>query len=161
MSVPTVVQQSLTISEVAAAVNLPTSTLRFYEREGLIEPSARSGGKRVYAADILARLALIDMAKQAGFTITEVAALLDSGTGTPRPEWRELAEPKMAELDEQIAFAERAKEIIQHGLQCPRPSFVDCPVFDELIQRHIEAMVARTPRARAARRAERRMRRAR
>ncbi|WP_280264704.1 MerR family transcriptional regulator [Nocardia wallacei] len=133
-------QQHLTISEVAAATNLPTSTLRFYEREGLIQPLARSAGKRIYAPDILSRLALIDLAKRAGFTLAETARLMDIGTGTPRPEWRELAEPKLAELDEQIASAQQAKEIIRHGLECPRPSFAECPVFQELIQRHLETM---------------------
>ncbi|WP_024799479.1 hypothetical protein [Nocardia sp. BMG51109] len=39
------------------------------------------------------------MAKRAGFTITEMVRVFDAGTGTPRPEWRELAGPKLAELD--------------------------------------------------------------
>ncbi|RDI49811.1 MerR family transcriptional regulator [Nocardia mexicana] len=144
MSAPGASPHSLTISEVAAAMHLPTSTLRFYEREGLIQPLARRGGKRIYGPDILARLALIDIAKQAGFTIAEVARFMDHGSGTPSPQWRELAEPKLAELDEQIAFAERAKAIIRHGLDCPRASFVGCPVFQELIQSHIEAIRERT-----------------
>ncbi|WP_084160869.1 MerR family DNA-binding transcriptional regulator [Nocardia sp. BMG51109] len=49
MSAPGIPQRSLTISEVATAMNVVTSTLRFYEREGLIRPLARRGGRRVYA----------------------------------------------------------------------------------------------------------------
>ncbi|MCP3802910.1 MerR family transcriptional regulator [Allokutzneria sp. A3M-2-11 16] len=137
--------QVLTIAEVVAATKLPTSTLRFYEREGLITSVARDGaGRRVYAPDILARLAVVELAKQAGFTIAEVSGCVDAETGMPGRGWRELAEAKLVELEARIAEAERARAVLTHALECPDPSFGECPVFRGSVRAQISAMRGRT-----------------
>ncbi|MFB9906974.1 MerR family transcriptional regulator [Allokutzneria oryzae] len=134
----------LTIREVVAATRIPTSTLRFYEREGLISALARDGaGRRVYSADILTRLAVVELAKQAGFTISELAGCVDTGTGLPGPRWRDLAQAKLAELDERIADAERAKAALTHALECDDPTFAECPVFRGSVREQIDAMRGR------------------
>ena len=66
-----------TIGELAkrAAVNI--QTIRFYEREGILEPVARTeAGYRVYDAESLKRLSFIRQAKEFGFGLKEINELL-------------------------------------------------------------------------------------
>jgi len=67
----------LTIGKIATLANVSTDTLRYYERERLIEPTAKSkGGYRLYERDALRRIRFIKQAQQCGFTLTEIRALL-------------------------------------------------------------------------------------
>ena len=66
------------IGEVAAAADVPTQTVRFYERRGLLPPPQRgTNGYREYDASILARLAFIRSGQAAGLTLVELASILD------------------------------------------------------------------------------------
>ena len=132
---------SLTIREVTLKTGIASSTLRFYERRGLIAPSGRRAGKRVYGPDILARLALIDMAKRAGFTVAEIAAILDVATGLPRDRWQALARPKLSELDARIAAAQEARAMLAHALECPEPDAAACPDFQAKLGAHLASML--------------------
>lgn len=132
---------SLTIREVTLRTGVASSALRFYERRGLIASSGRRAGKRVYGADILARLALIDLAKRAGFTVAEIASILDLGTGLPRERWQALARPKLSELDDRIAAAQEARAMLAHALECPEPDAAKCPDFRAKLGAHLETML--------------------
>ena len=67
----------LTIGKVAALVDISTNTLRYYERERLIQPVSKSGsGYRLYDDDAISRLRFIKQAQHCGFTLAEVAELL-------------------------------------------------------------------------------------
>ena len=59
------------IGEVARRVGLSTSALRYYESVGLLPTPERSSGRRVYDQDALDRLAMIDVAQRAGFTLRD------------------------------------------------------------------------------------------
>jgi len=66
--------------EVARAAGVGVESLRYYERRGLMPPPDRSlGGHRVYSADDVTRLRVIRAASRLGFTLSEVAELLDVG----------------------------------------------------------------------------------
>ena len=67
--------ETLTIGEVADRTGVAASALRYYEREGLIPKARRRGGKRVWLEDVVDRLALIGLAKSAGFTVSEIRTL--------------------------------------------------------------------------------------
>lgn len=118
----------LTIGAVAIQSGIAASAIRYYEREGLIPKADRRGGRRVYDATIVDRLALIELAKRAGFTLAEVKALLAgfSGRTPPRNRWRALTRTKMAELDERIAEAEQMKRVLQIVTRCECPTLGDC-----------------------------------
>jgi DNA-binding transcriptional MerR regulator len=123
----------LSITEVGEATGLASSALRFYERNGLIEPTGRAGGKRVYDDDVVWRLALVDIYQQAGFTIGEIGTLLDAeGPET----WRTMAKAKLVELEEKIRFASEAKALLEHTLQCPDPTITGCAKFRKSITVH-------------------------
>jgi len=119
---------SLRIGEVAEQAGIATSAIRFYEREGLIPRAERHGNARVYAPDILDRLALIRLAKSAGFTVAETRDLVRgvSRRTPPGPRWRALAESKLGEIEARIAEAERMRDVLRAVIQCECPTFEDC-----------------------------------
>jgi DNA-binding transcriptional MerR regulator len=86
-----------------AGVNL--QTLRYYERRGLIaEPRRSPGGHRAYPPETVTLLTVIKAAQRLGFTLEEVAELLDTGRrGHPTPDLRARAQEKIAEVDGRIA----------------------------------------------------------
>jgi DNA-binding transcriptional MerR regulator len=116
---------TLTIGELAQRADVAATTLRFYERIGLIQSPARVGGQRRYDDSIRARLDVIRLCKAAGFTLDEIQLLFaDDVPG--RPASRALAETKLAEIDARIAELRCAREIIEWGMRCTCPSIDDC-----------------------------------
>ena len=118
----------LGIGEVARRAGIATSAVRYYESEGLIPRAARRSGRRVYDESILLQLTLIDLAKNAGFTVAEIKRLLGGfARRTPPGErWRTLAEAKLDQLDQRIAEAERMKRLLRVVMRCACPTFDDC-----------------------------------
>ena len=118
----------LSIGQVARRAEIASSAIRYYESEGLIPRAARRSGRRVYDEAIVERLALIHLAKSAGFTVAEIKRLLGGfARRTPPGErWRSLAEQKITELNERIAEAERMKRLLAVVTRCACPTFEDC-----------------------------------
>lgn len=101
----------LTIGELADAAGVPTTTVRFYERRGLIAPDGRSESNyRLYGESSLERLRFIVAAKGAGFALSDIRALLDFDDGVTAPcrEVQELIEQRLARTRAQL---ERLREI--------------------------------------------------
>ncbi|MDX1648551.1 MAG: MerR family transcriptional regulator [Myxococcota bacterium] len=119
---------ALRIGQVAARSGIAASAIRYYEREGLLPPPARRGGQRVYPESVLDRLALIDLAKRAGFTVAEMRRLLAGfARRTPPGErWRTLTRSKLAELDARIEEAQRMKRVLATVMRCRCPTLEDC-----------------------------------
>lgn len=118
----------LPIGEVARRSGFAASALRYYERAGLIPRADRSGGKRVYGEEILDRLALIGVAKAAGFGVSEIRTLL-AGLGRrtpPGPRWRALAARKSAELTARMAELDRAQRLLGVVARCKCPTLAVC-----------------------------------
>jgi DNA-binding transcriptional MerR regulator/plastocyanin len=118
----------LTIGAVASQARLRPSALRYYEQEGLVPPAQRRSGRRVYDPAVLDRLAVIEVAKRAGFTLHEIRVLLQ-GFGRRGPasaRWRKLAAVKHAELEAQIAQAERMQQLLAMLTRCECPTLADC-----------------------------------
>ena len=92
----------LTISEVARRVGLQASAIRYYERIGLLPRAPRSSGQRRYDTTALYRLAIIQRARQLGFTLTEIRYLFFGFRDITRPSerWRTLSQRKLAELED-------------------------------------------------------------
>ena len=92
----------LTISQVARQIGLQPSAIRYYEQIGLLPRAQRMSGQRRYDPTVLYRLAIIQRARQLGFTLTEIRQLFfgfrDSTRASER--WRTLSQRKLAELDD-------------------------------------------------------------
>jgi len=119
----------LTIGELAARTGVAASALRYYEELGLLPAPARISGQRRYPASAARLVAAILLYSDAGFTLAEQKAMIASGTSAPG-EWSRLARRKLAELDEQIARAQAARDAISHGLRCPHEDITQCPNFN-------------------------------
>ena len=92
----------LTISEVARQLRLRPSAIRYYERIGLLPPAERQSGQRRYDLTVLYRLAIIQRARQLGFTLSEIRHLFFGFRDVTRASqrWRTLSQKKLAELDD-------------------------------------------------------------
>ena len=99
--------------------------MRYYEEVGLLPPAARVSGQRRYPESAARLVAAILLYRDAGFTLAEQRALATAPAGR-----HELMRRKLAELDEQIARAQAAREAIDHGLRCPHEDITRCPNFD-------------------------------
>ena len=119
----------LTIGELARRAGVTTSALRYYEELGLLPAPARTSGQRRYPESAARLVGAILLYSDAGFTLAEQKTLLATRAGTPGDR-RQLMQRKLAELDEQIARAQAAREAIQHGLRCPREDITQCPTFN-------------------------------
>ena len=97
-------------SEVATAAGVNLQTLRYYERRGLLaEPDRSSGGHRQYPAETVTVLKVIKAAQRLGFTLDEVAELLEAGRHQhrrPDTGLRARARAKLAEVETKIAELE-------------------------------------------------------
>jgi DNA-binding transcriptional MerR regulator len=122
----------LDIAEVVGRAGLPASTLRFYEEKGLITPVGRRGLRRQYDPGVLERLALIALARAAGFSLDEIA-LMFAPDGQPRID-REALATKADELDRRIAELGVLRDSLRHAAACPAPSHMECPTFRRLLK---------------------------
>ena len=124
-------EAALSIGEVAREANVSVSAIRFYERNGLLPEAERTGGKRRFGPDAVRRLAVIDIAKQAGFSLGEVRTLLDSiDRGAPaHEELRALAARKLPEMDALIERARSMRDWLAVASVCGCESLEDCPLF--------------------------------
>ncbi|WP_431682332.1 MerR family transcriptional regulator [Kitasatospora sp. KL5] len=99
--------EGLRTGQVAEAAGVNIQTLRYYERRGLLPDPGRSpGGHRVYDDRAVTVLRVIKAAQRLGFTLDEVAELLEAGRhrhGRPVAGLQERAAAKLAEVDARIA----------------------------------------------------------
>lgn len=125
---------ALSITEVSAASGLRPSALRYYEEAGLIAPRERRGGRRYYDAAVLSRLAFIALCQDVGFTIAEIATLVDGGAGT-RQRWQHLAEDKLEDIDSQLRKLRQMKRHLRSALGCQCGSVESCEVVEAAAHR--------------------------
>ena len=122
--------KSLTIGEVSRRVGMATSTIRYYERLGILSTPDRISGKRRYSDDVISLLLAIQTAKQAGFTLAEIKTFMRGfPAGTPLSQrWRNMASAKIVELDTQIEQARRMKRLLRDGLECECLDLTTCRI---------------------------------
>lgn len=113
------------IGELAARSGLSTDTLRYYERQGLIDAQRSGNGYRRYPADVETRLALIRLAQGLGFSlaeIREVLGLMDRQRGElASSEVQELLQAKLVQMDQRLEALQQLRGQVLQQLQavCP------------------------------------------
>jgi MerR family mercuric resistance operon transcriptional regulator len=110
-------KKPLTINVVANKSGVGIETIRYYQRIGLIaKPEKPLSGYRIYSEDIVTRLLFIQRAKELGFSLAEIASLLNLGDGRC-VETKELAAHKLevikSKLHDLQAIASTLEELIQ------------------------------------------------
>jgi DNA-binding transcriptional MerR regulator len=118
----------LRTGEVAEQAGVNIQTLRYYERRGLLAEPARSiGGHRLYPPDTVALLTVIKAAQRLGFTLDEVAELLDTGRRRhPTPDLRQRAIDKIAEIDAKIADLAAIRGALTEVVEARCHSLTNC-----------------------------------
>jgi MerR family copper efflux transcriptional regulator len=105
----------LTAGKVARLAGVGVETVRFYEKNGLLEePARRVSGYREYDEQTVNRLRFIQRAKDIGFTLTEIKDLLSlrSSSDQPCDDVRGRAEAKITQIEEKVALLLRMKQVL-------------------------------------------------
>lgn len=116
------------IGDVSKKLGLPASTIRYYERVGLIERPLRVAGRRQFDERALSALRFVRLAQHAGFTIAEIKSLLRVYSGNPNPRrmWRSLADTKRTQVRQQIADLRRRDRVLGALIDCECPTLGEC-----------------------------------
>jgi MerR family redox-sensitive transcriptional activator SoxR len=117
----------LTITQVAKQFGLRSSALRYYEQIGILLPANRVSGRRRYDGAALRRLAVIQRARQLGFSLEEIRELFAGfRPGTPASQrWRELSQRKLAQLEATVEHIMIMQKLLRQMGNCR------CDVLDE------------------------------
>jgi MerR family mercuric resistance operon transcriptional regulator len=127
----------LTVSELARRAGVNAQTIRYYEREGLLpKPPRTAGGYRAFPGDSVARVGFIKRAQELGFSLREIAELLDlrRHPGSACPAVRSHADAKIAAIDRKIRELRAIRsELVRLTRACAgraRPHC--CPILSKL-----------------------------
>src|ERR1700722_10470362 len=118
---------SLSISEVSRQAGFRPSAIRYYEQIGLLPPATRITGRRRYDTSILYRLAILQRARQLGFTLDEIRKLF-FGFGNARrvsERWLKLSQRKLAELDNLMDSVKTVRYLLRRMMKKCRCETLD------------------------------------
>ena len=128
--------QSLSIGQLAAAGGVQISTIRFYERSGLLaSPSRSKGGHRQYGSDDIQRVRFIRKARELGFSVDQVRRVDSIRAGSPAEceRARQLAETHLHRIQREIVDLKRKEELLSRLITlCGEGNCVPCPILAEL-----------------------------
>lgn len=118
----------LSIGQLAAKAEVNASTLRYYESIGLLPTPERKNGQRRYDEALLDQIHFIKIAQQTGFSIQEIAVLLEGfETGDSLSErWEQMAKQKRHELEERKKQINSMIQILDSGLSCRCLTWSEC-----------------------------------
>lgn len=125
----------LTIGALAKSAAVNTETIRYYQRRGLIAtPKKALGGIRRYPTDAAQRIRFIKRAQTLGFTLEEIATLLELNDGTNCASTRLLAEHKLEEIEARIADIESIRDALKNLITACRNKTSQrcCPIIETL-----------------------------
>ncbi len=119
-----------TISELAKAAATPTTTLRYYERIGLLDPEDRSQGNyRLYGDESLRKVKFIRAAQAIGFTLDDVKSLLaapDSSAASCQ-EVQALIDKRLEEVAQRLKDLRHVQQVLKSALEkCQEKERTDC-----------------------------------
>ena len=116
------------IGDLAQRAGIAPSAIRYYEKVGLLPVPSRKSGRRQYGIETLGRLRIIQVARDAGFSIEETRIFLSgfSSTTPPAARWRQLAVRKLEEFQTTILRIERMKAVLESSFKCECLGIEDC-----------------------------------
>lgn len=126
--------KALTIGQLAKAAAVNIETVRYYQRFGIIkEPAKPVSGYRIYPDHIIDRIRFIKRAQQLGFSLKEIAELLQLGDGRCS-DVKQRAEEKKAHIDEQINDLKNLRKTLDKLIKtCRRDGDKShCPIIETL-----------------------------
>lgn len=134
----------LTIGEVARRAGVATSSIRYYERIGLLPEPDREGGQRRYDADVLGKLGFIGVAQSAGFKLREIKELIegvDGANGLAEP-MRSLSTQKLGEVEALLERTKAMKGWLEVAQECGCATPAECALFPAPGEEPVDADLA-------------------
>lgn len=128
----------LTIGKLAALAHVSADALRYYEREKLIIPTAKSaGGYRLYDKDAVRRIRFIKQAQNCGFTLSEIGDLLTlrKQRSACCGDVRKVAIEKKLQLESKIQMMQAMSKALDKLIaDCAEENHAidDCPILSAL-----------------------------
>ncbi|EMP54784.1 MerR family transcriptional regulator [Marinobacter santoriniensis NKSG1] len=107
------------VKEIADAAGVKPDTVRFYTREGLLNPARNpENNYQQYGADDLRRLRFARKARQLGFSLPEIRDILGEAdeNHSPCPMVREVFERRLADVEREIRELEQLRQRMQNAL---------------------------------------------
>ena len=120
--------EGLAISDVARVFGLRTSAIRYYEQIGILPSPVRKNGQRRYDDSVLFRLAVVQRARETGFTLEEIRELFfgfPPGTRPPK-RWHQLSQRKIAELRERMKRLKAMENLLERVENCRCNALDEC-----------------------------------
>jgi MerR family copper efflux transcriptional regulator len=125
------------IGELARRAGVAIDTVRYYERNQLLDPAGRlASGYRRYGDSELRRLRFIRRAKALGFSLADVRALLSLSDERNVAKVKRAAEARLADVEQRLAELERIRNALQALVAaCPGHGRAEaCPILNALNQ---------------------------
>jgi MerR family copper efflux transcriptional regulator len=131
--------RTISIGQVARQAGVGVETIRFYEREGLLEePPRRASGYRQYTEQVVNRIHFIKHAQRLGFSLKEITELLllRVDAQTTCEEVKQRTEAKIAEVERKLVELQRMRQaLLQVASLCTGQGPTGrCPMLDALDQ---------------------------
>jgi Zn(II)-responsive transcriptional regulator len=126
---------NLSIGQLAERAGVAIDTVRYYERNRLLDPAGRlESGYRRYGDTELKRLRFIRRAKALGFTLAEIRELLSLSEQRSVPKIRRAAESRLADVERRMVELERIRDALRTLVAaCPGHGRADaCPILNAL-----------------------------
>src|SRR5437763_15077757 len=129
----------MTIGQVAKLAGVGVETIRFYEREGLLnKPKRRQSGYRMFGPEVVNRIRFIKSVKELGFSLNEIRELLflrvDSrGTAA---EVKKRVDSKIDQIDRRISDLKKVRSALaQVSRSAGKRPLSECPLLDVLAKK--------------------------
>jgi DNA-binding transcriptional MerR regulator len=107
--------QTLAIGELSRRSGVPITTLRYYDRIGLLVPGRLANNRRAYPPEALDLLRLVQLGRALGCSLEEIADIIRPGGGPAR---RAVARRRLADVERQIAELTVARQVLAHFANC-------------------------------------------
>lgn len=122
------------IGQVAEDSGFTADTLRYYEKIGLLPPVYRQSGIRFYSQKDLSRLRFIKRAQQIGFSLDEIAKMLEfrENPQQAKPQVRQLAQTKLADIRNRLDELSHLRDELTLLLNLCGSSPDGCPILETL-----------------------------
>ena len=125
------------IGQVAKQSGVSVETVRYYEKEGLLEvPERKESGYRQFKGDTIDRLSFIQQAKKLGFSLKEIGELLSitSDANTVCDDVKQLSQDKLVDIEKKIKMLQQMRKSLKKLIDvCPGQAPInDCPILDAL-----------------------------
>lgn len=130
--------RGFSIGAVSRRAGVKIETIRYYERIALLaSPDRTDGGHRVYGSSNLLRLNFVRRARDLGFTIEEIRALLKLADSRDQPcaDVHKVASHHLADVRAKLAALQTIEGVLAKMVdQCGTGASPECPLLEALLE---------------------------